>query len=206
MKISGIYKIQSLIKPERFYIGSTIDINRRWNIHLFDLRKNKHSSILLQRHYNKYGKSDLIFIIIEPCLPEFLIIREQFYINKLKPYFNICKIAGSQLGIKRSEETKYKMSEKAKNRKRHPHSKETKQKISESHKGKKFSIEHRRKIGQSEIGNKYMLNKHHSKETKEKLRKFRLGNFASEETKLKISESLKGRSPWNKGLKLKIVL
>ena len=38
MKISGIYKIESKLKPERIYIGSTININIRWNKHLTDLK------------------------------------------------------------------------------------------------------------------------------------------------------------------------
>ena len=67
MKISGIYKIQSLIKPERIYIGSGCDLKRRRNYHWNDLRKNKHHSILLQRHYNKYGESDLSFSVLLGC-------------------------------------------------------------------------------------------------------------------------------------------
>jgi hypothetical protein len=38
IKNSGIYKIQSRIKPERIYIGSTIDFDLRKSQHLYDLR------------------------------------------------------------------------------------------------------------------------------------------------------------------------
>ena len=69
MKISGIYQIQSIIKPERIYVGSGINIYQRWTQHKRELRQNKHHSIKLQRHYDKYGESDLVFIIIEPCFP-----------------------------------------------------------------------------------------------------------------------------------------
>jgi len=110
MKISGIYKIQSQIKPDRVYIGSAIDIKDRWWNHIGKLKNNKHGNAKLQNHFNKYGENDLIFIIIEPCFSQFLIIREQFYINTTNPYFNICKIAGSCLGRKHSEESKIKMS------------------------------------------------------------------------------------------------
>ena len=106
MKISGIYQIQSKLKPDRFYIGSGVNIENRWANHLSFLKNNKHFSIKLQRHFNKYGERDLIFIIIEFCFPEFLTAREQYYINKLKPYFNNCLIAGSRLGFKCSKETK----------------------------------------------------------------------------------------------------
>lgn len=88
MKISGIYKIESKIKSERIYIGSAININRRWIIHLYDLKNNKHHSNKLQNHYNKYGKDDLIFTIIEKCPIFKLLIREQYYMDLKSPYFN----------------------------------------------------------------------------------------------------------------------
>lgn len=106
--MTGIYKIESKINPNRIYIGSAININKRWWNHLSDLKKNRHHSIILQNHYNKYGKSDLIFIVIEPCFPEFLIIREQYYVDELNPYFNVCKIVSHSGGMKgkhHSEET-----------------------------------------------------------------------------------------------------
>jgi group I intron endonuclease len=114
MKISGIYKIQSVIKPERIYIGSAVDVKQRWAVHLHTLRNNKHHSIKLQRHFNKYAESDLIFIIIEPCFPEFLIIREQYYLDNNITYFNNSKIAGSPLGVKHSKEFCIKNSERNK--------------------------------------------------------------------------------------------
>jgi len=67
MKIAGIYKIQSTVKPDRFYIGSSVNISKRWSCHINDLRKNKHHSSKLQNHYNKYGESDLRFTIILGC-------------------------------------------------------------------------------------------------------------------------------------------
>jgi group I intron endonuclease len=65
MKIVGVYKIQSIIKPERIYIGSTVDMVNRWWTHLYYLRNGDHHSPKLQRHYNKYGEDDLVFEIIE---------------------------------------------------------------------------------------------------------------------------------------------
>lgn len=110
LQISGIYKIQSKIKSERIYIGSAINLKNRWRAHKSDLRLNKHSNEKLQNHYNKYGESDLIFTAICECSKEEMIAFEQFYIDLLSPYFNICKIAGSLLGTKRSDEVKRLMS------------------------------------------------------------------------------------------------
>jgi group I intron endonuclease len=49
---------------------------------------------------------DLIFSIIEYCPKDKLIEREQYWIDTLKPEFNICKIAGFTLGVKYSEKAK----------------------------------------------------------------------------------------------------
>lgn len=98
MKLSGIYKIQSIIHPERIYIGSAININRRHRQHLRDLKLNVHHSIKLQRHFNKYGENDLVFTIIEECPLDILIIKEQYYIDLNNTYFNICKTAGNCSG------------------------------------------------------------------------------------------------------------
>ena len=130
---SGIYKIQSRIKPERVYIGSALRIAHRWYLHLRELSKGTHHSAKLQNHVNKYGLEDLSFSIIEPCFPEWLTSREQFYLNKLNPYFNICKIAGGVLGIKRSKETIEKCKKAQKGR---IFTEETRKKMSESKKGK----------------------------------------------------------------------
>lgn len=116
MKIVGIYKIQSVIKPERFYIGSSINMTKRWNLHLELLRKNKHGNLKLQRHYNKHGESDLQFSIILNCEKQDILKLEQEYLDSYKPYFNILKVAGSPLGHHWTwpEESKKKFSEKKK--------------------------------------------------------------------------------------------
>jgi group I intron endonuclease len=47
--------------------------------------------------------------ILEYCESSLCISREQYYLDLLKPEYNICKIAGSRLGTKQSEETKIKI-------------------------------------------------------------------------------------------------
>jgi group I intron endonuclease len=111
MTQSGIYKIQSICKPERCYIGSAINIRNRWRGHLNDLKRNKHSNNRLQNHFKKYGESDLQFSILLGCEKEDLIKIEQYFIDSYNPWFNICKIAGNSLGTKRSIETRRKISE-----------------------------------------------------------------------------------------------
>lgn len=102
---SGIYKIECK-KTGAFYIGSAVSIYDRWHGHLSELKKGKHGNIHLQRIYNKYGKDQLSFSVIELCDVPQLLIKEQGYINKLNPTINICRVAGNTLGRKHSEETK----------------------------------------------------------------------------------------------------
>lgn len=109
MKNTGIYKIQSISKPERVYIGSAIEVNGRIRRHLNDLLKKRHHSDKLQRHYNKYGKNDLQFMVILECPKDQLIAREQDFIDALNPYFNNCKVAGSSLGYRHSKDSIEKM-------------------------------------------------------------------------------------------------
>jgi len=106
---TGIYKIQSTCMPERCYIGSSVNITYRWRGHLSDLNLNHHHSPMLQRHYNKYGKEDLEFSILEECSKELLIKREQHYIDTIPHYFNCSPTAGNCKGIKRPEEFKAKL-------------------------------------------------------------------------------------------------
>jgi len=152
------------------YIGSAVDIKKRWWLHFKNLKLGKHHSAKLQRHYNKYGKDDLIFSVITICDKEELvpinkIIRpEQFFLWAYNPYFNNCPWAGSSLGIKRSDATKEKLS-----------------KINTGmigpNTGKKASAETRAKQSIAKKG-------------KPSPRK---GVALSEETKQKISESKKGK-------------
>lgn len=130
----GIYKIESKING-RIYIGSSSNIIRRWKLHKNELKRGVHHSIILQNHVNKYGIDDLIFTIVKECDDVDLIKNEQKYIDKYNPYFNVRKIADSNMGIKRS--------------------KETKEKISLANKGKKLSKITKQKMAERMNGNKY---------------------------------------------------
>jgi group I intron endonuclease len=175
---SGIYQITCLSNG-KIYIGSSVSIEKRWNEHRSDLRRNKHHSQYLQRTWNKYGEESFAFEFIEEVEAELLLEREQHYLDTLRPWerdigFNSCRIAGNTLGFKHSEESKRKMSKSRKGRK---HTEETKRKMSEAHKGRAFSEETRRKMSDSAKG-----------------------KIVSEETRQKMSESQKGRKAWNKGI------
>lgn len=109
-KISGVYEIKNILNNHR-YVGSSININYRFNQHLYYLNKGNHHSAILQRAWNKYGEDKFEFNILEICEPikDTLLFIEQKYLD-LNPEYNICRQAYSLLGFKFSEESKLKMS------------------------------------------------------------------------------------------------
>lgn len=186
--ICGVYRIQSKVHKDRLYIGSSVNIKDRWRQHRMYLRNNDHHSLKLQRHYNKYGLDDLCFSIIEEfqfTTKEFLLSREQFYLDSLHPFYNNSPTASSTLGVKMvfTEEHKKKISESLKGRKK---SKEHVANLT----GKKRSAETRLKL--SESRRKLDISGANNP---------RYGKKLSDETKKKISDKAKGRTAWNKGIK-----
>lgn len=104
-----VYKITNEIDG-KFYIGSTNNLVKRYYTHIYDMRSNRSTCIKLIRAVNKYGEKNFRFEIICECSTEEILKTEQEYIDNLKPHYNVAKIAGSNLGIKRTQETKFKKS------------------------------------------------------------------------------------------------
>jgi group I intron endonuclease len=107
--MTGIYKIVSKVHPDRIYVGSAIKFNVRFNEHRCLLKKDRHHSPKLQCHFNKYGMDDFVFEVIESfefISKEHLLLREQYYIDLFKPWFNINLKAESRMGVKMTEEQK----------------------------------------------------------------------------------------------------
>lgn len=122
--LTGIYKIHNLIN-NHCYVGSASTkgrsksisgIRKRISQHFNYLENNKHNNIHLQRAWNKYGKENFEFHILALCPSEYCIKLEQWFLDELMPEYNICTVANSCLGVKRSEETKLKISNSNKGR------------------------------------------------------------------------------------------
>lgn len=208
-KISGIYKIQSLSHPQRFYIGSSVCLGKRWNHHITDLRKGIHHSKKLQNHFNKYGEADLQFSILLGCEKKDLIDTEQYFLDSYRPYFNIYytsriystknqsensneKRRKSMIGKKHSEEAKKRMSVAMKGI---PKSEEHKAKLSIAFKGKPgtpWTEENKIKMAEKRKG---AGNPMYGKKSWDS------GMKMDEEYGRQISERNKGKIPWNKGKK-----
>lgn len=98
---SGIYRIINLMN-NKCYIGSGVNLKRRKHEHFYHLRYNKHCNTILQNSVNKYGLNNFKFEILATCPKEYLLKLEQWFIDNLKPTFNIRKNAENNLGVKRT--------------------------------------------------------------------------------------------------------
>ena len=87
------------------YVGSSTMLNdrfRRYFNHSY-LSSSKRGASLICKALLKYGYGEFRLEILEYCPISIVLDREQFYIDKLNPEYNILKIAGSNLGYKHSE-------------------------------------------------------------------------------------------------------
>jgi group I intron endonuclease len=101
---SGIYVIRNRADGN-VYVGSAVDIRKRWCQHLSDLRRGRHHALRLQRAWDKHGESSFDFEVAEEVEDRlFLLAREQCWIwrtdctNPVLGY-NVCSEAGSARGI-----------------------------------------------------------------------------------------------------------
>jgi group I intron endonuclease len=100
------------------YVGSSTMLNdrfRRYFNHSY-LSSNKRGASLICKALLKYGYAGFRLEILEYCPSLIVLDREQFYIDKLNPEYNILKIAGSNLGYKHSEASLKLMSDASKSR------------------------------------------------------------------------------------------
>jgi excinuclease UvrABC nuclease subunit len=104
---SGIYKWTFSI-DNKSYIGSSTNITNRirkyYCLNHITSKIIKSNSRIYRALYT-HGHSNFNFEILEYCDRKSLINREQYYIDLLKPEYNICKTAGSMLGFKHTEKT-----------------------------------------------------------------------------------------------------
>ena len=97
--ISGIYRILNT-KTGKYYIGKSVDVNKRFGQHKSDLNCGRHHCIFLQRAWNKYGSDSFVFELVQECSDELQLTElEQNYLdnNRKELYNTSYKSSGGDL-------------------------------------------------------------------------------------------------------------
>lgn len=169
--LTGVYSITS--PSGKMYVGSSSNLKLRRKAHRRLLNEGRHHSLALQRAWDKY-EGRLRFNILLLCSVEHLMFYEQRAIDRLRPCYNMCPIAGTRLGAKMSDKGRKNISSALKGNtyaRGLKHTERVRQLISELHKGKSKTVEHRAKIAAALRGTPWCLGRKHSEETKEKMRR-----------------------------------
>ena len=122
---AGVYMFFNLTNG-KFYIGSSVNLARRFRVHISSVGKVK---LPLPLAISKYGPNNFVFLILQYCenkgckgaqsatasasglgvkqdtIENTCLGLEQHYIDLYKPKSNILKLAGSSQGFKHSPET-----------------------------------------------------------------------------------------------------
>ena len=122
---AGVYMFFNLTNG-KFYIGSSVNLARRFRVHISSVGKVK---LPLPLAISKYGPNNFVFLILQYCenkgckgaqsatasasglgvkqdtIENTCLGLEQHYIDLYKPKYNILKLAGSSQGFKHSPET-----------------------------------------------------------------------------------------------------
>lgn len=177
---SGIYGWRCMITG-KWYVGQSIDIEKRKREHLLFLNRGTHYNNHLQSAFNKYGKISFEFQVLEVTNKDMLDLREKSWIGYLKAdnrEFGYNNESGGNINKNVSESTRAK--------------------ISASKMGKHPTLETRARMSASRKGNPKMslaqMGKHPSLETRKKLSLMRIGKKPSAETRAKLSKWQIGRT------------
>jgi group I intron endonuclease len=100
---TGIYRWTNLINSKS-YIGSAIDLRKRFWVY-FSPKRLVSSNMAIYKAILKYDYEKFKLEILEYCNPEILLVREQYYVDFLRPKYNLLQKAGSNTGYKHTEET-----------------------------------------------------------------------------------------------------
>lgn len=216
--MTGIYSIRNLINNKR-YIGQALDIDARLGMHVYLLNHNSDSSYL-QNSWNKYGRENFVFEILEECSIDDLNDKEIYWIKEYSTFvgfensngYNLTKGGEGCKGYTHTEKTRRLLSENHADFKgsKNPHygiktnywTEESKRKVSERMSGSNNPMYGRSRSGKLHpmYGKGYLIEGENNPN---------YGNpsnwHPSEDTIKKMSSSKKGTSLMNNGKKCKYV-
>lgn len=102
---AGVYALISKVS-NKFYVGSSIKLTDRLLDYMQPAYLGQQTRRPILRAIVKYGLINFIFVILETCPTLDTLQREQYWLDLLKPEYNLSPTAGSTLGVTISEETK----------------------------------------------------------------------------------------------------
>jgi group I intron endonuclease len=186
-RASGVYAIVHR-ESGKLYVGSAVDLKRRWREHRSRLCRNIHPSRRLQNAWNKHGENAFAFVVVRFCPIANLIREEQRWIDETgstgRRGYNASPTAGSQLGMKHTAESRARIAAASRGRKQTP---EHRAKVVAALNGRKHTPEHRANIASARRGVK------HSPETIAKISASKRGSEVTPEHRAKLSAALKNR-------------
>lgn len=100
--VAGVYAITA--PNGKGYIGSSVNVRKRWNTHRYHLRRGEHGNKHLQNSFDKYGEESFRFEVLLICDAENILFYEQRFIDRFDPEFNVYRTAGSPRNYKHTPE------------------------------------------------------------------------------------------------------
>ena len=171
--LQGIYEIVNWQDGKAStYIGSSVDIERRWKQHRGILRRGTHDNSHLQRAWNKYGEDAFVFNVLEEVGTDMLLVMEQEYLDDCLDRghcYNIAITAGPAGPL--PDETKRKMMG------------------NQNALGHKHTNEAKRKMSQAAKGNQHSLGRKRTNEARRRMSEAGKGSRLTDETKRRIGEA-----------------
>lgn len=110
----AVYEILNKLDG-KYYIGSSINVEKRKNTHFKLLVNGTHPNTYLQNAVNKYGINNFEFLILQECNINDVRTVEEYYIQKYHATdhnfgYNILSLTNIGLGVSASEEIRKKIS------------------------------------------------------------------------------------------------
>ena len=122
--ISGVYVLINTVNHQ-IYVGSSVDIDRRWGEHLDELRRGVKTK-RWQQDYAEHGEAAFLFQVLErcECVKRVLLAIGQYYLDTMQPFgdrgYNQSKKAGSNMGFRHTAESKKKIGDGSRGKKQAP--------------------------------------------------------------------------------------
>lgn len=172
MQKSGVYCIEN-IKNNKKYIGQSVDVYDRWRKHKSELNGNIHFNNYLQNSWNKYGKDNFKFYVLEFCGIDMLDTLEIYYIDLYK---TLNRNNGYNLTSGGAYNKQYSV--------------ETREKISQALKGHEVTPETRMKIRKNHADvsgkNNGMYGKNHTEEAKKRVSEANKGRISKRRNRCQV--------------------